>query len=40
MATLSVADEQSRDVDVVKRAALQRMALDDRRRAQAPKSGE
>ena len=31
-AVLSIADEESRDVDVLKRAALQRMALDYRRR--------
>jgi hypothetical protein len=31
-ALLSVAHEDSRDVDVLKRAALQRMALDYRRR--------
>ena len=31
-AMLSIADEDSRDVDVLKRAALQRMALDYRRR--------
>ena len=31
-AVLSIADEGSRDVDVLKRAALQRMALDYRRR--------
>jgi hypothetical protein len=31
-AVLSIADEDSRDVDVLKRAALQRMALDYRRR--------
>ena len=31
-ALLSVADEDSRDVDVLKRAALQRMALDYHRR--------
>jgi hypothetical protein len=31
-ALLSIADEDSRDVEVLKRAALQRMALDYRRR--------
>jgi hypothetical protein len=31
-ALLSIAHEDSRDVDVLKRAALQRMALDYRRR--------
>jgi len=31
-AFLSIADEDSRDVEVLKRAALQRMALDYRRR--------
>jgi hypothetical protein len=31
-ALLTIADEDSRDVDVLKRAALQRMALDYKRR--------
>ena len=38
-AVLSIADEDSRDVDVLKRAALQRMALDYRRRSFAPSDG-
>jgi hypothetical protein len=33
-AVLSIADEDTRNVDVLKRAALQRMALDYRRRDQ------
>ena len=35
-AVLSIANEDSRDVDVLKCAALQRMALDYRRRSFAP----
>jgi hypothetical protein len=31
-ALLSIANDDSRDIDVLKRAALQRMALDYRRR--------
>ena len=39
-AILSIADEDSRDVDVLKRAALQRMALDYRRRNDVGFAGE
>ena len=35
-AVLSIADEDSRDVDALKRAALQRMVLDYRRRDDPP----
>src|SRR5687767_2105738 len=39
-AVLSIADEDSRDVDALKRAALQRMALDYRRRDHLDFAGE
>ena len=39
-AVLSIADEDSRDVAVLKRAALQRMALDYRRRDDVSFAGE
>ena len=39
-AVLSIADEDSRDVGVLKRAALQRMALDYRRRDHLDFAGE
>jgi len=39
-AVLSLANEESRDVDVLKRAALQRMALDYRRRDHLDFAGE
>jgi hypothetical protein len=39
-ALLSIADEDSRDVAVLKRAALQRMALDYRRRDHLDFAGE
>ena len=39
-AVLSIADDDSRDVTVLKRAALQRMALDYRRRDNVSFAGE
>jgi hypothetical protein len=40
IAVLSIADEDTRDVEVLKRAALQRMALDYRRRDKLGFTGE